>query len=97
VIDEAFGASCITYSALIALGGIDAAIESLRLREGMPSTMGVGFVDLHFGRYSDTASQRHPQAIGTIKAWARSNGYHAAIWTALASNFHERDKAGPFR
>lgn len=38
--------------------------------------------------------ERHPQAIATIKAWAQANGFDAAIWTALASNFHEPDKAG---
>lgn len=41
--------------------------------------------------------ERHPQAVATIKAWAKANGYDAAIWTALASNFHEPDKAAePF-
>ena len=41
--------------------------------------------------------QRHPQAVATIAAWATANGYDAAIWTALASNFGEPDKGGePF-
>ena len=41
--------------------------------------------------------ERHPQAVATIKAWAKANGYDAAIWTAVASNFHEPDKAAePF-
>ena len=41
--------------------------------------------------------ERHPQAVAAIAAWATSNGYDAAIWTALASNFHEPDKGGePF-
>ena len=97
VIDETFGASCSTYSALSAYGDLDAAIENLRLREGMPSAKGVGFVDVASGRRSGRAVERHPQAVATIDAWAKANGYDAAIWTALARNFHEPDKAGePF-
>lgn len=97
VIDEAFGASCATYSALSAVGDLDAAIENLRLREGMPGVRGVGFVDVASVQHSDGAMERHPQAVAAIKAWALANGYDAAIWTALASNFHEADKAAePF-
>ena len=41
--------------------------------------------------------QSHPQVVATIGAWAESLGYDAAIWTALASNFHEWGKGGePF-
>ena len=41
--------------------------------------------------------ERHSKAAATIKTWAQANGFDAAIWTALASNFHEPDKAGePF-
>ena len=97
VIDEAFGASCATYIAASASGDLDAAIENLRLREGMPSAKGVGFVDVASGKQSDRAKERHPSAVASIKAWAQANGFDAAIWTALASNFHEPDKAGePF-
>ena len=97
VIDEAFGASCVTYSAVSTRGDLDAAIENLRLREGMPSAKGVGFVDVVSGKQSDRAIDRHPKAVTAIKTWAQSNGFDAAIWTALASNFHEPDKAGePF-
>lgn len=97
VIDEAFGASCATYSASSDVGDLDVAIENLRLREGMPSATGVGFTDVASGRRSRRAMERHPQAVATIKAWADANGYDAAIWTALASNFHDPDKAAePF-
>jgi hypothetical protein len=37
VIDEAFGAPCITYSAPSTFDNLEAAIENLRIREGMPN------------------------------------------------------------
>ena len=41
--------------------------------------------------------ERHPKAVATIKAWVQANGFDAAIWTALATNFHEPSKAAePF-
>lgn len=96
-VDETFGAVCTTYSAPSALQSLDAAIENLRLREGMRNTQEVGFVEPASGKQSDIALQRHPEAVATIAAWATSNGYDAAIWTALASNFDQPDKAGePF-
>lgn len=96
-IDETFGAMCKTYSAPSALEDLDAAIENLRAREGIPDTSAVGFVELGAGRQSDVAMDRHPQAVATIAAWAADNSYDAAIWTALKSNFDEPDKGGePF-
>src|SRR5208282_3710431 len=96
-IDETFGAVCKTYSAPCALEALDAAIENLRVREGMPNARAVGFVELGSGRQSDVAMQRHPEAVTTIGAWAAWNGYDAAIWTAHASNFDEPGKGGePF-
>ncbi|HZZ63642.1 MAG TPA: hypothetical protein VFE63_21170 [Roseiarcus sp.] len=97
MIDETFGAECTTYFAPSAMQDLDAAIENLSLREGMQSAGGVGFVETASGKQSDVARERHPQAVATIEAWAASNGYEAAIWTALASNFDESDKGGePF-
>jgi hypothetical protein len=97
VIDETFGAVCTTYSAPSAFESLDAAIENLRLREGMPNARAVGFVEPASGTQSDVAMQRHPQAVATIAAWTASNGYDAAIWTALESNFDEPGKGGePF-
>jgi hypothetical protein len=97
VIDETFGAVCTTYSAPSALQSLDAAIENLRLREGMPNARAVGFVELASGAQSDVAMQRHPQAVATIAAWAPAHGYDAAIWTALEGNFDEPGKGGePF-
>jgi len=96
-IDETFGAVCTTYSAPSAFDDLDAAIENLRLREGMPNARAVGFVEPASGRQSDVATQSHPEAVATIGAWAASKGYDAAIWTALESNFDEWGKAGePF-
>lgn len=97
VIDEAFGMSCTAYVAVSTFGDLDAAIENLRIREGMPGLKGIGFVDIPSGKHSERAMERHPKAVAAITAWAKANGYDAAIWTALASNFHEPDKAGePF-
>ncbi len=97
VIDETFGAVCKTYSARSALQRLDAAIENLSIREGMRHASEVGFVEPASSQLSDIALQRHPEAVATIAAWATANGYAAAIWTALASNFDEPDKGGePF-
>jgi hypothetical protein len=63
----------------------------------MPTTKGVGFIDLPSGRVSVAALQRHPRAVETIKAWATALGYGGAIWAALASNFRESEETGqPF-
>ena len=97
VVDETFGIVCKTHSAPSALQTLDDAIENLRVREGMSSTREVGFVVPASGKQSDVATQRHPEAIATIAAWATANGYDAAIWTALESNFGEHGKGGePF-
>ncbi len=57
----------------------------------------IGFVELASGKQSDFATQSHPNSVAAIAAWATSNGYDAAIWTALASNFDEPDTGGePF-
>ena len=97
VIDETFGASCITYSAMSALGDLRAAIDNLRLCEGMPGPASVGFVDVASGRRGDRAMDRHPQAVATISAWAAAYGFDAAIWTALGRKFHEPERAAePF-
>ena len=96
-IDESFGALCKSYSAPSALETLDAAIENLQAREGMPSVRAVGFVEPASGRQSDFALQSHPQVVATIGAWAESLGYDAAIWTALTSNFNDLGKGGePF-
>ena len=106
VIDEGSGASCPTYAAVSAFGDLDAALENLWMREGsqdeaLPKNVRthgrVGFVEVASGNCSVKAEERHPKAGATIKTWAQANGFDAAIWTALTSNFHESGKAGePF-
>ena len=106
VIDEAFGTSCPIYVAASACGDLDAALENLWIREGSQDEMlpknvrthgRVGFVEVASGHSSGKAMERHSNAAATIKTWAQANGFDAAIWTALASNFHETDKAAePF-
>jgi hypothetical protein len=86
VIDEIFGAPCITYSAISGFGNLDDAIENLRLREGMPNGKGVGFIAPCCRRQSATAMKRHPRAVKMITAWVNNCGFDAAIWTALGSN-----------
>ena len=79
------------------VNNLNAAIENLRIRECIPGPKGVGFVNLVTGKQSRRAVERHPKAVETIKAWVTANGHDAAIWTALASNFHEPSKANvPF-
>ena len=97
VIDETFGDVCTSYAAESALESLDAAIEDLRLREDASNARAMGFVEPASSRQSDFAMQRHPEAVATIAAWAASNGYDAAIWTALASNFDASGAGGePF-
>ena len=89
VIDELLGTLCITYSAVSRFSNIDAAIENLRVREGMPTRKSVGFISPS-GKQSATAMERHPEAVKSISAWINTSGFDAAIWTALGSNFEER-------
>ena len=96
-IDETFGALCKTYSAPSALPTLDAAMENLRAREGLRTSETIGFVEPAFGKQSDVAMERHPEAVATIGAWATANGYDAAIWMAVKSNFGDWGKGGePF-
>ena len=95
VIDEVLGVPCITYSAVSAFDNLEGAIESLRDREGMPNTRGVGFTIPRCDKQSVRAAERHPQVVKTIAAWAIAKGFDAAIWTALGSNFAEKANA-PF-
>lgn len=104
VIDELIGAACTTYAAPSAFAQLDSALQDLWIREGregerLPRDIlesgRVGFVDRISGRANAKGIERHPRTVQLINAWAASNGYDAAIWTALAGNF--RDRAGtPF-
>lgn len=97
VIDEVNGAPCRTYVAQSAHAVIGTAKNNLKEREGMAHVNRVGFVDLTTSTESLLAKERHPVALETVRAWATATGHDAVIWTALASNFHEEEKAGkPF-
>ncbi|MCW5725612.1 MAG: hypothetical protein KIS81_11750 [Maricaulaceae bacterium] len=106
VIDEAIGTACATYTAHSVFDDLDHALENLWKREGskgesLPRDVRahgrVGFFDRISGQASTIAEDRHPRSVEAIEAWIAANGYDAAIWTALASNFHEPNKAGePF-
>ncbi len=104
-IDERVGATCTTYSALCAFDDLVRALENLWIRQGtrgesLPKNIRehgrVGFIEVTGQKkQSAKATARHPNAVAEIANWARANGYDAAIWTALASNF--RDQIGePF-
>lgn len=92
IIDEAFGTLCQTYAACSACTELDAAVENLRLREGMSSAADVGFVEVATQERSRTAIERHPHAVETIADWALNSSYDAAIWTALQSHFESRTR-----
>lgn len=97
VIDEANGAPSLTYVAQSAHGDIETAKKNLKEREGMKHVNGVGFIDLATNAVSKRAKERHPEALESIRLWAKASGYDGVIWTALASNFHEDGRAGqPF-
>lgn len=97
VIDETIGANCLTYAATSAFDSLIQAKENLQQREGMEHINGVGFVDLFSGQQSDRARERHPNSVKIIDDWTHANGYDATIWTALANNFVDPQKArGPF-
>lgn len=97
VIDETNGAPCRTFVAQSAYADLESAKNNLKEREGMAHVNGVGFVDLTTNTESLRAKERHPAALDALRSWATATGHNAVIWTALASNFHEEEKAGkPF-
>jgi hypothetical protein len=97
VIDEQHGTPCTTYSAVSNFGNLEAALENLQKREGMPTKRNVGFIVRASRQRSTAADERHPGAIDAIAAWADATDYDAVVWTALASNFHKRSNVGaPF-
>lgn len=99
VIDEAIGASCLTYAARSAIEHMEDALINLWRREGSDTegapanvrTSGrVGFVDIKSGERSAKATDRHPKAVEAMRTWGREHGYGAVIWTSLAGNFMEK-------
>lgn len=92
VIDETNGVPVEAWFAKSTCSKLQDAIDNLREREGANSTLGIGFVDLLANQISDTAKQRHPEAVQVIAAWIRKQGFDAAIWTAIGPRF----PYGPF-
>lgn len=88
VIDETFGADCVTYVAQSGHEILNDAIENLRRRERMASSKGIGFVMAAPGGTS--SATRQSAVTSTIKAWVKASGYDAAIWTWLKSNFRQK-------
>lgn len=98
VIDETFGTTCTTYSAVSSFEDLDKAIENLWVRESkagakIPADLRgqamIGYVDLQNNTESAAARQRHPLAVDAIKEWAPAAGYSAIIWTALPIRFKD--------
>src|SRR3989442_5033516 len=84
VIDRSHGAACPTYFATSRKGTIAAAIDNLRIREGMGSRDNIGAVRTH-GR-----SKRDDEETSSLMTeWAGSRGFDAAIWTELKPNLAE--------
>jgi hypothetical protein len=81
VIDEANGVPIQTLYALAATASLEEAIENLRERE-RTNSRGIGHV----------RNGGHPQSRveKTILDWVVDNGFDAAIWTALGSNFEQK-------
>ena len=88
VIDQDDGTLCTSYAAPSAFATLEEAIGNLSERE-RTAARHIGFVDLETGKRGEAAVERHPEPVETIAAWAQANGYDAAIWTALESNFAE--------
>ena len=81
VINEANGVPIQTLYALAATASLEEAIENLQAREGTNSR-GIGHV-----RNGDQPQSRVEK---TILEWVVNNGFDAAIWTALGSNFEQK-------
>lgn len=90
VIDEKNGAVVPTRYYVSACTELSQAIANLQEREGMPKTENVGYVDVISGASSPVASAAHPAAVAAIREWATKNGFDAAVWTALPSNFEKK-------
>ena len=88
MIDESFGAACITYVAQSVHKNLGNAIEKLRSREET-NAKGIGFLMAKSDEQVN-AVDRHLNAASIIEDWIRASGYDAAIWTKLQSNFQQK-------
>jgi hypothetical protein len=95
VIDEAFGATCITHSALSTFDNLEAAIENLRIRECMPSRKGVGFAIADKAQLRSNAirEQLKPLPSGLVrKALTPQSGLHSQATLRRRHTSHSRSK-----
>lgn len=90
VIDEENGASCQSFVALSAFSSLGDAIDNLAAREGLKYREDVGWAVVASGLVSARALRRHPSAVRAIKEFLEKSDFDAIIWTALPSNFAER-------
>ena len=81
VIDEANGVPIQTLYAFAATASLEEAIANLMEREG---TLARGIGDVQIGSQPQTSIEQ------TILEWIEIQGFDAAIWTALGSNFEEK-------
>src|ERR1019366_117188 len=91
-IDEQFGKVCPTRVAVSGFEELQRTIEDLRARENT-NLKNIGFIDRLTGRHSARMAGGHAKIVETVSSWAAANGYDAAVWTALACNFAEPDRA----
>jgi hypothetical protein len=90
VIDEKHGAQVRTRYAQSACTDLTEAIERLRQREGKPARDQIGFVEPASNRERPESRTSHPESCDRIKAWAKTQGWDAVVWTALLGNFPQK-------
>lgn len=88
VIDPKNGKACITLHVLSPRSSLDDARDDLCRREGT-NDKNIGWVDLKRETDSRKSHPYEANIYDTVIKWCKENGYDAAIWTALASNFKE--------
>lgn len=85
VIDRKLGTNVQVLHALSLRDDPKDALSDLRSREGT-STRNIGFVDLVAGKQRG----RDPEAVATIKIWAKQKRLQVVVWTDLESNFKSK-------
>jgi len=89
VIDERNGVNVPTHYAISSNTNLNRAIVNMMNVERITLTHSIAYVNLLNDTERLFARRKHPIACNTIKAWARSNGFDAVVWTGLLANFEE--------
>ena len=84
VIDPDNGKTIQTMYVLSPRTSLDYACEDLRKREGT-SNKNIGWVDVIDGK--NFCESKQDNTCDAIYQWCREQGFDAAVWTALTSNF----------